>query len=369
MSTASKRRFISPALRRLRRAKTQQPVLPPDSLGGPSDSPVTLAMVCGSGFNYQTPSATASIRMGFCHGFARANMRYELTSSLELGSRLADMRNPFVFLSCYDYPSLSDQTLKKLRRYPHFVWVPPWFTGMERVFAERGYFLEDAAALPKSIIKKILTSEPTFVWAPTTPSALEFFSEWGKRGQRFEPIALACDQDVYFPTPSDNRFSDISLAFVGGYRDYKNIQYEKYLRPWESQLTVFGVGNPWPYSGYRGPLDFPSEKVLYQNATLCPALSEPHAELTGDVVERIFKVLGSGGTPIADVVSAYKDLFEDDEVLLPESVEEYHEMVREVLVDEELRAGFRQKGYAAVMNRHTYEHRARQIIQLLGLNY
>jgi len=65
---------------------------------------------------------------------------------------------------------------------------------------------------------------------------------------------------------------------VGGYRAYKNIQYDKYLKPYEDVLTVYGY-NRWPYKGYGGLLPEDDEKVLYQNARVCPSLSEPHAEV------------------------------------------------------------------------------------------
>jgi spore maturation protein CgeB len=238
---------------------------------------------------------------------------------------------------------------------------------METFFEKHDLFLEERPRLPKSLVKKILGTEPAFVWAPTTPSRLPFFSEWQARGERFEPISLACDIDTYHPAPEDQRFKEVELAFVGGFRAYKNLQYEKYLRPWESRLTVFGIGEPWPYSGYRKSLELSSEKVLYQNATLCPALSEPHAQFTGDIVERIFKVLGCGGLPIADVVPSYRELFREGEILLPGSLEEYHEMTRTVLEDPDLQTQLRKKGHAALLTRHTYEHRARQILDILQI--
>ena len=340
-----------------------QPVLGENPCGGTEDSPITFVMVCREGFNINVPNANVTIRLGTCRGFAQIGVRYLLVSVWKLAEVLPNLRRPFVYLSCYDYEDLNSHALKTLKQYPHLVWVHPWFTGLEEVYREHN--LHDPR-LSRQTTKRILDSGANVVFAPVPPSYLHYYDEWERLGQRVVSLPLACDTTKYFLQPDDKRFADVQMAFVGGYRAYKNVQYEKYLKPYESILHVYGYDR-WPYSGYGGLLAEDDERLLYQNARVCPALSEPHAELMGDIVERAFKVMGSGGLAIPDVIPGYRELFTSDELLVPNSVNEYHEMVRQTITDDDFNQCYREKGYNAILTRHTYQHRAQTILEFLGL--
>jgi glycosyltransferase involved in cell wall biosynthesis len=320
-------------------------------------------MVCSEGLDVNVPTASSTLRVGFCRGFANIGVRYEMVGTADLGRALTEMSDPIVFLTTYDYLEFDNQSLRELRKHPHFVWVNPWFKGMKKLYRSKNLFLEDS--YPGSdVTRKVLRSDAAFVWTISPESCLDLFDVWRDRGQRVESIPLACDTERYYPTKKDDRFNSVDMAFVGGYRAYKNIQYDKYLKPYEDRLDVFAV-EPWPYVGYKGQIADDDERVLYQNARVCPALSEPHAEFTGDIVERAFKVMGSGGLAITDVLPAYRDLFTESELLVPQDVEEYHHFVTQALDDGSFNQRYRQAGYEAVMNRHTYAHRAARILELL----
>jgi hypothetical protein len=350
------RRIISPQLLR--------PVIGEHAEGGPSNSRITLVMVCRAGFNINVPNANSTLRLGYCRGFAQIGVRYRLVSVYELGRILGELPRPFVFLSSYDYEDLDVAARKALRNYPHYIWVNPWFEGMDKLHARYDFPDNRTSALAT---RRILESGAAFVWTPFPPSCLAFLEEWRKHGMRLESIPLACDTERYYPEPSDRRYADVRVAFVGGYWRYKNIQFDKYLKPYEDISTVFGY-NRWPYKGYRGLLPDGDERVLYQNARVCPALSEPHAEVMGEICERAFKVMGSGGLAITDTTPFYRELFAPDELLVPRSVDEYHDMVRQALNDPDLSLRYRRKGYEAILARHTYAHRARTILTYLGIS-
>jgi Glycosyl transferases group 1 len=340
-----------------------KPFLGAQPYGGPEDSPITLVMVCRAGFDIDVPNANSVLRLGFCRGFAQIGVRYRLVSVFELGRVLPDLRCPFVFLSCYDYEDLDALALNVLREYPHFIWLPPWFTGMERVYAKHCL---PVVRMSKKVTRRILDSGAAFGFGLGPPTCAIFFEKWQKRGLRWESLPLACDTCRYFPEPKAQRFSDVKIAFVGGFRSYKNRQYDRYLKPYEDILTVYGY-DQWPYRGFRGLLPEGEERVLYQNARVCPALSEPHAEVMGDIVERAFKVMGSGGLAITDVVPFYRELFGADELLVPSSVDEYHDMMQQALNDFDFNQRYRHKGYEAILARHTYSHRARKVLTYLGI--
>lgn len=344
-------------------ARVSKPVLGDQPYGGPLDSPVTLVVVCREGFNMNILNANSTIRLGYCRAFAQIGIQYQLVSVFEVARVIPQLNHPFVFLSCYDYGDLDITAVKLLRRYPHFIWVTPWWKHMEKVF---GQYDRLPPRMPKRVVTRIMDSGANFVWAPVPLSCLVYYEEWEKRGQRLESIPQACDTTRYYPEPGNQRFSDVKMAFIGGYRPYKNIQYNKYLKPYENILAVFGY-NRWPYKGYGGLLHEADERLLYQNSRVCPALSEPHAEVMGDIVERAFKVMGSGGLAVTDVIPFYRELFKTNELLVPSTVDEYHEMVRRALVDEGFNRRNREAGYQAIMDRHTYVHRAITILSLLGL--
>lgn len=330
---------------------------------GPIDSPYTLLMVCRQGFNVNVPNANSAIRIGYCRAFARLGIRYRLVSVSDLAKELARFPEPLVFLSVSDYLDLSAAARRMLPRYCHIIYASPNDRIMETIYAPYGY---KPIPMDKRAVSRAIASGASFVWAPVPPSGLQYYQHWLESGNKLVSLPLACDDERYFPEPGNAKYSDVEIAFVGGYWEKKAFQFEKYLRPYESRLTVFGYSR-WPYRGYRGLLADDDERLLYQNARLCPAISEPDAEVTGDIVERAFKVLGSGGLAVTDAVPFYRELFDEHELLVPESVEHYHILVKRALQDDEFSARYREAGYRAVQERHTYVHRARTILDLLGL--
>jgi len=335
--------------------------------GGPPESDSTFVMICRPGFNVNRLGSVAGIRIGFCRGFEQIGIRYRLMSVFDVARQLPRTRNPFVFLSMYDYLDLSSASRRSLMNYPHFVWVNPWHPDLDKLLQDRSIFLSSSLEIPPRVAARVLESNPVFVFANVPPSCLRYYSVWKEKGCRVESIPLACDTTRYFPSPSDSRFSDVAMAFVGLYRPYKDIQYEKYLRPYEDILRVYGFGPIWPYKGYGGLIADDDVRVLYKNSKICPALSEPHAEVTGDIPDRAFLVLGSFGLPVTDVTPSYRELFEPDELLVPESVEEYHALIKRALTDSDFNQAYRRKGHEAVMRRHTYAHRASTILRLLDI--
>lgn len=345
--------------------KAYYPFLGDSPYGGPKDSPITFVMVVRSGFDINRPNAATTILLGFCHGFAQLGIRYQLISVYDLEKRLPKLKNPFIFLSSYNYLDINKRTRKLLSKYPHLVWVYPDLDVLRDTYKK--YHFSDIE-IPERLYDRVIDSRPNFVMAPVPPTALKFYSEWKKRGMKIKSIPLACDTTRYYPTPDNKKYSDVKIAFVGGYWQKKAIQFDKYLKPYEDILTVYGYSH-WPYKGYKGLLSEGDEKVLYHNATVSPAISEAHAEAMGDIVERAFKVMGSGGLAVTDATKYYRELFKPKELLIPKDMNEYNKMIMKALYDEEFNRRYREKGYDAVMKRHTYLHRAKTILNYLDIDF
>jgi hypothetical protein len=343
------------------------PKLGNNPTGGPSASSHTFIMVCGTSFDAVVPNAASAIRLGYCRAFARLGFRYRLASVLQLEKVLQEEQNPFVFLSVFDFESLSRGACKLLQNVPHFTWVNPTNASVFSVYGRYGVEPKKVRVVADYAVKCARNSGASFFWGTCTPRGFEHFGEWNNAPAPLISLPLACDDERYFPDDAPSRFAGVEMSFVGGYWPNKAIQFEKFLKPYEDRLTVYGH-SPWPYKNYGGRLGESEERILYRNARLSPAISEPHVELTGDIVERVFKVAGSGGVAVVDVApSYYKEIFSPHEILIPEDLPHYHELVRQALKDESFNERFRQSGIRAILDRHTYVHRGRLILEMLNI--
>lgn len=320
----------------------------------------TFVAIVTPGFDIDRLCAASPIRLGYLRAFARIGFPSILLSASDVERVLPTLYQPFILLSSYDYMYMTDAGRATLRNYPHCVWVD---LGADVLQATYDPFGIVRPRPDERIAGYVLESEPRFVWASVTPSGLEYDTFWQQSGLRLVALPLACDPERYHPEPMNLKYCATKAAYVGGYWPAKAIQFDKYLRPYEDVLTVFGY-NAWPYRGYRGQLPIDDERALYQNARVCPLITEP-ITFMGHISERPFKVLGSGGLAVTEVATVYRELFAEDELLVPESMDEYHDMIQRALTDDEFGQGYRERGRQAVLARHTYVHRAKTILGYL----
>jgi hypothetical protein len=246
------------------------------------------------------------------------------------------------------------------------VWVDPWFDGQAVLTLANSF-----PRLPdlRRTAQTILHGNP-LLFTISPESSFGYYHRWTDAGGRLVSLPLACDTSVYRPDITDHgAFDDVEIAFVGGYWPYKARQLDPYLRPHQDRLRVYGYSR-WPYAGYGGRLPTELEPLLYQQARVAPSINEPYVSALGiELNERVFKVLGCRGLSVTDATPAYRAWFTEEELLVPSSVEEFHAMIELVLGDRPVNERFRGKGYAAVLARHTYAHRARAALAHLGLSY
>jgi hypothetical protein len=328
-------------------------------------NPTTFVVICGPGFDQTVPTAGATCRLGWAAGFEQLGIPYLLLSVKDVAPRLPELPNPICWISGADYQYLDTSGLEALRRLPHVVWVDTWFPG-EDTFREK--YALPRNTLTDAVRKKILSSAAAFLFTISPERSFEFYRGWTNAGARLVSLPLACDSHRYQPDPPFRaEFAGIDIAFVGGYWPYKARQFDRYLRPIQERLTVFGYSR-WPYAGYGGSLPNEQEASLYNQARISPSINEPHVELMGvDLNERVFKVLGSGGVSVTDAVPAYREWFTEDELLIPRSVEEFHEFVDMLERDPDMRQKFARRGAQAIQDRHTYLHRARSVLAALDV--
>jgi hypothetical protein len=250
-----------------------------------------------------------------------------------------------------------------LARYPHAVQVDTWFDGDIEYCRHHGF---PAFSSPDWHRARVISSQPRFLFTMSPMSRLDFYEGWQRLGARVHSLPLACDLAVYGEPENSRDFADVEIGFVGGFWPYKARQFDLYLKPHADRMAVFGY-SAWPYGRYGGQLPLEHEASLYAQARLSPVINEPHVCAMGiDINERVFKVLGAGGLAVTDACSGYRDWFSDDELLVPDSLDEFHEIVAAVLRDDPALHPFRERGRQAVLARHTYRHRAESFLTLLG---
>lgn len=360
-------RGILEILSNFRHSLRQPNITQPTGKLDPMAGNITFVMVVGPAFDQNRPDAMMTCRIGYCHAFEDLGIPYVIAGINQLEVLAEELTSPFFMYFAGDLSFISRAKLRKLSKYPSGVWAYPWFDNSEAFFSERN--LDSRIwTLPKASTAKVLDLNPRFCFTATTPSGLVFFENWEKKGIPVKSLPLACDTRIYTEAHDETHdFSHIELAFVGGYWQSKGRQIDQYLRPFESQLEIYGYSK-WPYSGYKGLLPRDAEASLYKQAKVCPVVNEPTVALMkGQINERVFKVLGSGGCPVVDAVPAYRELYSEDELLISESPEHFAELVNQLLDDEVLNLSYREKGRAATLSRHTYKHRVSTFMKYLDM--
>jgi hypothetical protein len=327
----------------------------------------TFLMAVGPAFDQLRPDAMMACRMGYCHAFEKLGIPYRLVDVRDIARIAREVPSPFVMYFAGDLAYLPIKHIDFLRNLPSAVWLYPWFDGSNDFFAS--YNLNpEIWTLSKAVVKKVLALEPRFGFTATVRSGLSFFNLWERNGLEVRSYPLACDTTVYCPDPVIiDDFDKVQMAFVGGYWRSKGVQIDDYLRQFEDKLRVYGY-SVWPYQGYSGLLPIDHEASLYRQARLCPVINEPTVALMkGQINERVFKVFGSGGCAVADAVPAYRELFTEDELLIADSPSHFGELVRMLLDNVELNNAYRKRGLEATLARHTYIHRATDMLRELGI--
>ena len=302
-------------------------------------------------------SAYHSMRFGYYHGFEDIGLSPRFVRHSDIGNYES---NSLFLLTWDDYNYLDDAAFEVIKHSLHVVMVNVWFEGVEKEITSHG---APGPMISMDTIQRIIDSKPAFVWGLQPEERLGFYEKWNEAGCKVVSLPWGCDTTRYHPS-GDSEFENVEMGLVASYRVYKTAQYKEYLWPYEDKLKIWS-GSPWPRC-YQGSIENDKVRVLYQNATVCPTISEPLFTHLWILPERSFAILGSGGLTVLDCAPIYSLLFSQGEVLMPRTASEYHEMVDAALHDSQLNQKYRDAGYRAVMKRHTCEHRVRKLLKELG---
>lgn len=350
--------------RRQGRARGPQ-LLHPHGRLEPGSADITFVVVCGAEFDQAVPNAATMSRMGWCHGFESIGVPYLLVSVFELDRILPSLHNPICWIAGSDYVYLDRANFRCLQRYPHAVLVSTAFNGDADHFRRNGY---PQQSWPARLRGRIRASSPRFFFTMSGESRFGFYEGWRDGSTPLVSLPLACDTQLYRSPPPAPELDPVEIAFVGGFWPYKGRQFDLYLKPFADRLDVFGY-SAWPYGRFRGQLRQDKEGSLYAQARVSPVINEPHVCAMGvDLNERVFKVLGAGGLAITDATAGYREWFTSDELLVPDSLNEYLDMVHAALADPQAFSAQRELGRQAVLERHTYLNRAQAFCRQFNID-
>ncbi len=344
-------------------------VTPSGQLKIKDENQLIFISIVGPNYNEDIPNAMMTARLGYSHAFEQIGIPYLTIDVDQMQPTLDRYQNCICMLFGSDYIYLNSSQIVALNSCKHFVWVDPWFIGSDNFF--RSHNLNSTIwTWSKAHRKKIISSNPGFVFTATVKSGLNFFEEWSNNGLEVISLPLACDTTVY--RKSMNTLvgeQPPKYAFVGGYWKSKGEQIDKYLRHFEKDLHIYGYSK-WPYTGYKGKISRENEVRLYQNARVCPAINEPTVRiLKGQINERVFKVFGCGGCSVVDAVPAYRELFANDELIVPDTLGEFFDAMHELANNTQMRDMYSKNGYEAVRSRHTYINRVNTVLDKLDVKF
>ena len=180
---------------------------------------------------------------------------------------------------------------------------------------------------------------------------------------------LPAADPMYYFKEIENENLKCDIAFVGGYWPYKGQNLDKYIVPLcypvgKYNVKIFG-NQAWPVPQYMGQIDDSSVRSLFSSATVCPNISEPHANVFGfEVNERVFKLAASKSFFISDeIASLTEDIFTKNEAVIAKNPKDFQSLVEEAINNPEVRDEHIAACYETVMKNHTYAHRVQQIME------
>lgn len=203
------------------------------------------------------------------------------------------------------------------------------------------------------------------VYAANTPEGVAILG-------RHKPAALlhmAASARVHRPRGVDPRYR-AQVTYLGSYNPGTKgaACFDRYVAPAaEFDLALWGemwerapalLRNRW-----RGALPIPDIARLYSSVDVAIGFNAESQARAGMINNRVFEVLGCGALLLSDRVPAIEELFGDCAVFT-DGHADTREKLAHYLARPEARAPLIARARAKILGGHTYDHRAREIVQL-----
>lgn len=291
---------------------------------------------------------------------------FNLTERHNLEKRLQDVR-PDLFITSLAIiqPFRNYRILKKFRDLGG------------KVLMKAGWIPEQESEISKLIREEGLADIYT-----TELEVPHFFKLTGKE---LKMLPLAANKKYHFPTKPIKKY-ECDIIFIGARLHKKNDLFERRLFPLMKKYNVKIFGTGWdsfdkyilkPLSKAERKLTgtgifadlrinrqvpYHEENQAYSSAKICLNF---HEEQPGGVFllnGRTFKIPASGGFEICDFVPLAGQYFDEDELVMVKTDQEFFEKVDYYMVHENERKIIQEKGTARALDEHTYHNRVQTIL-------
>jgi spore maturation protein CgeB len=290
------------------------------------------------------------------------------------------IRNLFPFLNRLDLRIINHRMLSMAEEAKPDIAI---ITGGHRISAETIHRLKARGVLcvlwtidPPLYFRPILDVAPFYnhVFCQGT-EAVELFNKAGIKGAQWLP--MACDPDYHYPvecTSEEKKKYGSDIVFVGSYYPERAALFEGMV---DLDITIWGPG--WesvpqssPLKGkIRGKHTTPDEWLKIYNASKIVLATHYQDPLNRFPVyqasPRIFEALGCGAFVICDRQRDVFSLFKDKEHVIGfDDTSDLIDKIKYYLDHPAERVVIAKKGREEVLVKHTYFHRIKALLSVIG---
>ncbi len=317
------------------------------------------------------PCASYYIRTGWKNAFEALGHQFVFWNPEQENPFSAFERvQPDIFIG--ETFTLNRALVKCLKRFPktRVCMVASNFgSSNEDVIKTHPYVLM-ANAEEVDLVKEV---RPEFVFAHYPDHYIkETLGLWEKAGTIPRSMLSAADTFVYCGGEKKKNL-ECDIGYVGGNWGVKSLTLSKFLGPLchplgKYNIKVFG-NQPHSVPQYLGLIDDKDVRDLFQSAKILPNVHEEHSQVYGfDVIERPFKVLAAGGgLLVSDYVEGLECIFHEREIMMAKTPDQFAAIIDYYLTHDKEREELVRIGQTAVLENHTYLHRAIDFFRYFGM--
>lgn len=203
-------------------------------------------------------------------------------------------------------------------------------------------------------------------------------------GKPLRMLSLAADRTVHFPVAPSRKY-ECDIVYIGANLPLKKELFERRLYPLMKKYKVKVFGGDWDamdkyvlhplakidrmlnlggiFSRLRISRQVPinEENVAYSSAKIALNFHEQNRTIGPNA--RIFKIPACGGFEICDPIPWLRDYFTEDEMLMPQTDEEFFKAVDYYLTHEPERRAMQERATARAQKDHMWHNRAGTMLE------
>jgi hypothetical protein len=310
------------------------------------------------------------IDIGYANAFRELGHTVYL---LEYGSPLPDVKEfiPDISISCFHIAYSETTDYSSLARYKKeygtriVIWGSPFDV-------PAGKYTDEHEGLHPERHRSVMESELFDLCITYYPpeGIQRYYRYWTDAfGIPLLSLPLAADTSVFKPCEPKAQYKS-DLCFIGAIHRTKQRPFYTYIRPLLDRYTLIAVGKGWDgWPVKRMSIPYGEESKLISSTSVIPNV---HMDLSREIPGmppnmRTFQSVAGGGLVISDYIPAMRHYFQENEIPMGKTPEDYQEKIAFFINHPDERYEFWLRAYNCVMNEHTYIHRANSLLERLSV--